>query len=174
MNVLVKSQRGFTIVELLIVIVVIAILAAISIVAYNGIQERGRDSNRLSDAKSIEKAIRIYLIKEGRLFVPTSVDASWETSNEDNPGDFMEILVSSNTLNSVPLDPSNTSTKHYRYYLYPAGYAGCDAAKGRIAVFQIIDIETSARPYAQSPGFTCPSRDWSTEADYTVGIFENA
>ena len=40
-----KSPRsGFTIVELLIVIVVIAILAAITIVAFNGIQERARAS----------------------------------------------------------------------------------------------------------------------------------
>ncbi|MCB8045019.1 prepilin-type N-terminal cleavage/methylation domain-containing protein [Microbacterium oxydans] len=34
------AQRGFTIVELMIVVVVIAILAAITIVAYNGIQKR--------------------------------------------------------------------------------------------------------------------------------------
>jgi prepilin-type N-terminal cleavage/methylation domain-containing protein len=37
-----RRQQGFTIVELLIVIVVIAILAAITIVAYNGIQNRAR------------------------------------------------------------------------------------------------------------------------------------
>jgi prepilin-type N-terminal cleavage/methylation domain-containing protein len=36
--------KGFTIVELLIVVVVIAILAAITIVAYNGIQNRSHDS----------------------------------------------------------------------------------------------------------------------------------
>jgi prepilin-type N-terminal cleavage/methylation domain-containing protein len=40
-----KQQSGFTIVELLIVIVVIAILAAITVVAYNGIQDRARNSS---------------------------------------------------------------------------------------------------------------------------------
>ena len=39
-----KTSKGFTIVELLIVIVVIAILAAISIVAYTGVQNRARNS----------------------------------------------------------------------------------------------------------------------------------
>jgi prepilin-type N-terminal cleavage/methylation domain-containing protein len=52
-----KNQLGFTIVELLIVIVVIAILAAISIVAYSGIQERSRDSKVKSDMSSLIKAV---------------------------------------------------------------------------------------------------------------------
>ncbi|MBC7512702.1 prepilin-type N-terminal cleavage/methylation domain-containing protein [Candidatus Saccharibacteria bacterium] len=37
-----NTLKGFTIVELLIAIVVIAILAAISIVAYNGVQQRAK------------------------------------------------------------------------------------------------------------------------------------
>lgn len=40
-----KDKSGFTIVELLIVVVVIAILAAITIVAYNGIQNRAKKSS---------------------------------------------------------------------------------------------------------------------------------
>jgi prepilin-type N-terminal cleavage/methylation domain-containing protein len=44
-----SSRKGFTIVELLIVIVVIGILAAITIVAYNGIQSRARTTTLTSD-----------------------------------------------------------------------------------------------------------------------------
>ena len=50
-----NRNKGFTIVELLIVIVVIAILAAISIVAYNGIQNRGKAAAAQSAANSITK-----------------------------------------------------------------------------------------------------------------------
>ena len=50
-----KNDKGFTIVELLIVIVVIAILAAITIVAYNGIQSRAKATSGQSLANSIVK-----------------------------------------------------------------------------------------------------------------------
>lgn len=56
----IKQNSGFTIVELLIVIVVIAILAAISIVAYNGIQNRGKTSSGASLAGQIAKKAEAY------------------------------------------------------------------------------------------------------------------
>ncbi len=55
-----SNKRGFTIVELLIVIVVIAILAAISIVAYNGIQNRGKTSAGAALAGQIVKKAEAY------------------------------------------------------------------------------------------------------------------
>lgn len=60
-----KTISGFTLVELLIVIVVIAILAAISIVAYTGIQSRANDASIRSAATQIERAMRLYAVDHG-------------------------------------------------------------------------------------------------------------
>jgi len=64
------NKRGFTIVELLIVIVVIAILAAISIVAYNGIQNRAYDTAVKNDLASLGKKMEIYKINSSSGIYP--------------------------------------------------------------------------------------------------------
>lgn len=53
-------STGFTIVELLIVIVVIGILAAITIVAYNGVQTRAFNTRVQSDVKNVQKIVEAY------------------------------------------------------------------------------------------------------------------
>lgn len=58
-------RTGFTIVELLIVIVVIAILAAIAIVAYTGIQKRAYYNRAVSESSSIARAVRMYQADRG-------------------------------------------------------------------------------------------------------------
>ena len=58
-------QSGFTIVELLIVIVVIGVLAAITIVAFNGIQQRAENTKTKAGAQAYIKALRMYAVETG-------------------------------------------------------------------------------------------------------------
>lgn len=67
-----KQESGFTIVELLIVIVVIGILAAITIVAYSGIQQQSNNTSVISSASSYLKLIQSYIAVSGKY-----PDTSW-------------------------------------------------------------------------------------------------
>lgn len=60
-----SARHGFTIVELLIVIVVIGILAAITIVAYNGVQAKANDAAVMSDLNGLAKKIEMYRATNG-------------------------------------------------------------------------------------------------------------
>lgn len=62
-----KSSSGFTIVELLIVIVVIGILAAITIVAYNGIQERAKSAAIVSRAEAYIRGLKTWEADAGSM-----------------------------------------------------------------------------------------------------------
>lgn len=65
MNTISSIKSGFTIVELLIVIVIIAILAAISIVSYTGIQQRANNTAVISAATQSMKMIQAYIAANG-------------------------------------------------------------------------------------------------------------
>lgn len=57
------NSKGFTIVELLIVIVVIGILAAISIVTYSGIRNRANDTTVQSDLRNTQTNLQLWMTK---------------------------------------------------------------------------------------------------------------
>lgn len=69
-----SRRSGFTIVELLIVIVVIAILATISIVAYNGIQQRAATTVILSEVKQWRNLFEVYKAANGSYPAPATGD----------------------------------------------------------------------------------------------------
>ncbi|MBP9667531.1 prepilin-type N-terminal cleavage/methylation domain-containing protein [Candidatus Saccharibacteria bacterium] len=66
-----RDERGFTIVELLIVIIVIAILAAITIVAYTNISTRAKASTAKSNAESVQKVVEAYAADDTTAGYPT-------------------------------------------------------------------------------------------------------
>lgn len=77
-----KRSEGFTIVELLIVIIIIGILSALVIVTFTGIQQKGRNSERQTDLNAISSHIAAYHAENGSF--PTLANlqsASWVSDN---------------------------------------------------------------------------------------------
>jgi len=99
------NRAGFTIVELLIVIVVIAILAAISIVAYNGIQNRGKASSGQATASQVAKKAELYqTARSTGSGYPTHAELTATTSavpeaQLDSPTDTLSAAVTATTAN---------------------------------------------------------------------------
>src|SRR3982751_4821398 len=77
-----KRQSGFTIVELLIVIVVIGILATLVIVTFTGIQQKARNSQRQTDINALDSHLEAYYAQTGSypsFAVLTS--SGWQAAN---------------------------------------------------------------------------------------------
>lgn len=126
--------NGFTIVELLVVVVILGILAAITIVAYSGIQDRARFSTMQSDLKTITKALELYKTDVGGY--PITIGQSgctynwcgWDQATGDNfitgiaptYASKLPQLPTANAFDNTYLYQSNGT--HYQLIRYnPAG-----------------------------------------------------
>lgn len=77
-----KGQSGFTIVELLIVIVVIGILAALVITTFTGIQQKARNTERTTDIKALHGQVEAFYAQKGYYPSLTNLnDSSWRSTN---------------------------------------------------------------------------------------------
>lgn len=117
-----KNNRGFTIVELLIVIVVIGILAALVIVTYNGIQQKARDTERKTDINALHGQAEAYQAQNGKY--PTLAnynDATFRAANLKglDPAALQDPKGAAQTLLAAP------AANGYSYQVTPAG---CDNA----------------------------------------------
>ena len=104
-----NTLQGFTIVELLIVIVVIAILAAISIAAYTNIQERAKTSRRNSEMAQLLKAITLARTATGKALF-SLMGSDWSV------GPCISSAASLNPDGLEPKDLPKTSNCWTRYY----------------------------------------------------------
>jgi len=96
-----RSTSGFTIVELLVVIVVIAILVALTLPNLFGLQRRARDDDRKNDLKNVQSALETYY----------SDNQAYPPATSALTPDYMD---------AVPEDPQGGA------YTYTPAAAGCD------------------------------------------------
>lgn len=87
-----RQRAGFTIVELLIVIVIIAVLATIAIITFTGVQRRAYYNRALSESGAVARAVKLYYADKGQY--PADVERNIPvavfdyTGNQDTPAQW--------------------------------------------------------------------------------------
>jgi prepilin-type N-terminal cleavage/methylation domain-containing protein len=173
-NTVSNRQSGFTLIELVVVIAIIALLAAIVLSSFDVVQFKAHDARRISDIESVQKSLELYYIAHSRYPDANANGCGWDVGNATRP--FMQGTgIEPDFGGGVP--PVDIfkfdACSGYRYYRYPAGSYGCPASRGAFYVLGVTDMQSEPWPYPGSPGFSCPGRDWQNEFDWVAGQFEN-
>lgn len=104
-----SAARGFTIVELLIVVIVIGILATVSLVSYNGFMEYGYRSQRIADVTTVQRALELY--KKDNGYYPANGADNW--GGALNSTQMQTALTP--YLKTIPTEPTGNPSYAYSY-----------------------------------------------------------
>lgn len=145
--------KGFTLVELLIVITIIAILSAFGLINYLEVLKQGRDTKRQSDLKTIQSALEQY--HADNHFYPD--DITFGSPLTSNIGRSLPSATPTPKiyLRTVPSDPQQPP--NYCYKALPDSPVVCDNEPDRKCVSYELFAKLEVPPPSPSPTFSCGS-----------------
>lgn len=120
-----NRRRGFTLVELLVVMAIMAILAMITFAQFSTARQKARDIQRKADAGSLAKALQMYYADYG-YFPPT---IGGDVRSDKWSGDFRDAA---NYIYMKVLPVDNTYNTQYPYCYVP--YGGSPNKPGQYAI----------------------------------------
>lgn len=98
-----QMKKGFTLIEMLIVVAIIGILAGAVLVGLGPVQKGGRDARRLSDLRQVQNGLELYYNKNQKY--PTGI-GSWDALRNTLTGAGIGVA-------NVPQDPKSGATYYY-------------------------------------------------------------
>jgi type IV pilus assembly protein PilA len=135
------KKRGFTLIEILVVIGIIALLSAIVLVAVNPSRQfkLARDSQRVSNMNTIINSIHQNMAEHKGTFmcngamrvIPTIATVIQSSATPNDPGDIASCIIP-NYVSSLPFDPSIPGAHFTSVTDYMTGYEIVRDANGRI------------------------------------------
>ena len=122
-NVIKISKKGFTLLEMLVVIGIIGVLVGMGAVSYSSAQKKSRDSKRKSDLKVIQSSLEQYysVCKDSPFTYPNKTTAQLYSGGITCTDPSMTILSSSN----LPKDPKSLANYTYTYVSASNTYTIC-------------------------------------------------
>jgi prepilin-type N-terminal cleavage/methylation domain-containing protein len=142
-----RRQTGFTIVELLIVIVVIGILAALVLNSFQGVQARARDTERRTDVNAVATQLEVYYNDKNGY--PTGTDVSnttWQTANLKGADAAAFVDPKGRAINATSSSYTFANTGSTTGCVSPTDNTGADTATGTFCEKFVLtaDLEKSA------------------------------
>lgn len=102
------NRRGFTLIEILVTVTVIALLTMVGVVSYSATNKRSRDSKRKSDIEQMRQALEMYRADNGSYPAPA---VGWNELTQ-----LSTYLVDKGYLTAIPADPIPTVPLQKYYY----------------------------------------------------------
>jgi len=162
-----RSQHGFSLVELLVVISILVVLSGVLVPRVSTHMRHARDERRIADVQHIRRAIEQFQLDRGEFPRPNpnSSYGSWDVSHD---GNFIRELRKHGYLDEEAGDPVNNTRFHYRYFVYEEGEYGCEG-EGPFYVLGITEFEDPGFAAKHRGFFRCAGRNWSNEFAYVTG-----
>ena len=125
-----KKQNGFTLIELMVVVAVIALLSSVALIAFMSARQKSRDAKRLSDMTQMNTGLALYFASNrgypsGPNGIPEALMPNYASTLPRNPQPADGICT------SVTYDPPvPNGTVADNYYYYPSGtpYLGTEGS----------------------------------------------
>jgi type II secretion system protein G len=162
-----RSSQGFTLIELVVVISILAILSGVLVPRVTNHLKAARDARRLSDIKTVRNAVEQYYMDKG-VYPAANTNSSYGGWDVSSDGDFIRVLRDQGYIDEDAQDPINDATFHYRYYVYAKGSYGC-VGNQDFYVLGIRNFESSDFAAKNKGYFQCTGRDWNGEFAYVTG-----
>lgn len=167
-----NSHRGFTIIELLIVIGIIAILATLVGLRIGFARESARDATRLSDMQALSQALGSFYTENGRM--PNAIDGIPNAGQKLGVGNTIDTVLAPYMRSGIPKDPIDDGVNFYYSYVPSRNVDQCNADPaddytGTGLAFQQAETDKFVllRQICSTPG---PLLQNQHNADYSLGI----
>ncbi|WOO42949.1 type II secretion system protein [Rubellicoccus peritrichatus] len=111
-----KSKKGFTLVEIMIVVVIIGLLAAMAIPAFNKVREQSREKSITNNLRQIASAGQQYILEEGETQVTfTALEGTYFPTIAQVSGENYNALIVGEDGGSLVVTTSGGDTIIYTY-----------------------------------------------------------